>query len=144
MKQVVRAFLQAPDEKFLLVKHHWSDTWTLPWGHIDEWETLYEALIREVQEEFQLSATVQWKTLGIERESITEQALPVAIYQIEFESHKWGWQKKMEYIFHVRVDDISPLQIQEEEIAVYNWFTKQEILELTDIFSQVPDIIRSL
>ncbi len=50
----------------------------------------------------------------------------------------------MEYIFHVRVDDISPLQIQEEEIAAYNWFTKQEILELTDVFSQVPDIIRSL
>jgi ADP-ribose pyrophosphatase YjhB (NUDIX family) len=37
-----------------LVQHHKSDIWTLPGGHVDEGETLHQAMKREIKEEFNI------------------------------------------------------------------------------------------
>lgn len=52
MKQVVRAFLFNPEGKILLTQHRADTPWVLPGGHRETDESLHEAMIREIEEEF--------------------------------------------------------------------------------------------
>ena len=144
MKQVARALLRKDDGTYLLVKHHKSDTWTLPWWHIEKWESLHKALKREIREEFNLKIHILWDSDDFGIEHIQNLPLPLAIYKIQYQSRKWWLQKKMEYIFHAEVRDISALQIQEKEIADHIWLTPWEIQELPNTFEQIPKLLEKI
>jgi 8-oxo-dGTP diphosphatase len=141
MRQVVRCFLKNAQNKYLLVQHHKSDTWTLPGGHIEEGESLYKALKREIKEEFDLKITIKWDCEDLEMEPIKVFPLPLSVYRINYESKKYGPQKKMEYIFEAEVEDITFLKADIKEIKEYQWFTKEEILELQNVFLQIQKLI---
>jgi len=144
MRQVVRAFLRNNDGKYLLVQHHKSDTWTLPGGHIEKWESLHQALKREIKEEFYLKIKFLWEKNELWIEHIKEQALPIAMYKIHYDSKKFGKVKKYEYIFHAEVKDRENLEVQEKEIKDITWLTLEEFAEIENIFPQIQVLAKKL
>lgn len=144
MRQVVRAFLRNSDGKYLLVQHHKSDIWTLPGGHIDTWETLHQALKREIKEEFQLKIRFLWEKNELWLEQIKEQVLPIAMYKIHYDSKKFGRVKKYEYIFHAEIKGLETLKICEKEIKDITWLTLEEFSEIENIFPQIQKMALKL
>lgn len=51
MELSVRAFVLDDDDNILLVKNASEQPWVLPGGHVEDNETIYEALEREIEEE---------------------------------------------------------------------------------------------
>jgi ADP-ribose pyrophosphatase YjhB (NUDIX family) len=143
MKKVVRCFLENNEWKFLLVKHPKLNNWTLPGGHIEKWENLFEALNREIKEEFNLNIEILWNKIWFDSENITELMSPISIYNISYNSNKHWFIKKQEYIFHAKIIGWD-LKIQEEEIENYNFFTKKEISNLENTFEQIKKIITKI
>lgn len=143
MKQVVRCLLKNNENKFLLVKHNKATNWTLPGGHIEEWKSLYEALEREIKEEFNLNIKILGKKTGFNVKNLNELPLPISCYQIKYISNKWGEVKKIEYIFLAKII-WGKLKIQIEEIDDYRYFSKKEILELDNTFWQIKEMIQNL
>ncbi len=144
MRQIVRALLRNSEGKYLLVQHHKSDTWTTPGGHIESWEALHKALKREIKEEFNTSIRFLWEKDDFDLEYIKEFPTPLANYRIHYHSVKFGKVKKWEYIFHCEVKDAESFKIQEKEIKAYHWFTPEEILELENIFPQIPKLLQKV
>lgn len=143
MRKVVRCFLQNDEWKYLLVKHKKSDNWTLPWGHIEENESIFEALHREIKEEFNLQIEILWKNHWFNSDNIIELNLPISIYNIIYKSNKHWIVEKQEYIFNAKITEWN-IKIQKEEIDDYNFFTKQEILNLENTFNQIKVLIKTL
>ncbi len=146
MRQVVRALLKNEEWKYLLVQHHKSDIWTLPGWHIDEWETLHQAIKREIKEEFNLKMMFLGEKDSFGLENIKSQALPIAMYKIYYNSKKFGEVKKCEYIFHseVKEESMPKFKIQEKEIKDYWWFEVWEIMKMESIFPQIPKLFAKL
>jgi len=144
MRQVVRALLKNEEGKYLLVTHQWAETWTTPGGHINEGEPIHKALKREIKEEFNLKIKFLGEVHGLWIDYITELPTPIANYKIHYKSKKFGKVKKWEFIFHCQVKpgELEHLEIQEKEIKKYHWFTPEEILELDNIFPQIPLLLK--
>jgi len=146
MRQVVRALLKNEEWKYLLVQHHKSDIWTLPGGHVDEWETLHQAMKREIKEEFNLKMKFLGAKDDFELENIKSQVLPLAMYKIYYNSKKFWEVKKCEYIFHAEVkqESMPKFKIQEKEIKDYWWFEVREIIKMESIFPQIPKLFSKI
>lgn len=144
MRQVARGLLRNKDGNYLLAMHHKSDTWTIPGGHVDEWEPIHKALKREIKEEFSITCKFVWDKDDFGLEYVKSYPLPVANYKIYYTSKKFGKVKKWEYIFHCEVKDDSKFKIQEKEIKDYKWMTPQEIFWLENIFPQIPELLKKV
>ncbi len=140
MKQVVRCFLLNWN-KILLVKHNKNTNWALPWWHVESGENIYEAIEREIKEEFNLKIKLTNQNKYLQYWNIIEYPVPLSIYSIWYNSLKYGNVTKLEYIFVAQVVSWE-LKIQEEEIYDYKWFTKDEIvLNSSDIYPQIIDLL---
>jgi len=146
MRQVARALLRNDEGKYLLVMHHKSDTWTTPGWHIDEWEPIHKALKREIKEEFSVKVKFLWESNNLWLEYITELPTPIANYKIHYKSKKFWKVKKWEFIFHCELKEWEweDLKIQEKEIKKYHWFTPEEIMNLENIFPQIPKLLKKV
>lgn len=145
MKQVVRAFLKNSKWQYLLVKHKGKDYWTLPWWHVEEWETIYKAIKREIKEELNLEIKIHWNTLWLDIENIKEKPSPICTYKIEFEKENWKKIKKTEFIFLASIKDESKkIKVQEKEIDDYILLSSKEILLLDNTFYQIKEIIKKM
>lgn len=144
MRQVARALLRNSDGKYILVKHHKSDMWTTPGGHVDKGEAIHKAIKREIKEEFNITCRFIGKRDNFELEYIKEYPLPIANYKIYYESKKFGKVKKWEFIFHCEVKNAESFKIQEKEIKEYHWFTPEEIMNLENIFPQIPKLLEKV
>ncbi len=144
MRQVVRALLKNSEEKYLLVQHHKSNTWTTPGGHINPGEPIHKALKREIKEEFNIKIRFLWETNKLWLEYITELPTPIANYKIHYKSKKFWKVKKWEFIFHCWVKDSEAFKVQEKEIKQYKWFRPEEIFDLENIFPQIPLLLKNV
>jgi len=143
MREVVRCFL-FDNDKILIVKHNKNTKWTLPWWHIEANETMYEALEREMKEEFNLKIKLTNRDKYLNYWNITEFSKPLSIYSISYNSQKHWNVTKLEYIFVAELLG-GELKAQEEEIYDYKWFTKQELISISDdVYPQVIDMLNLL
>lgn len=143
MKQVTRTFLKNDEWKYLLVRHNKKDYWTLPWWHVEEWESIYKAIKREIKEELNLEIRILWNKLGFKIENIKEKPAPICTYKIEFINLEWKKISKLEYIFLSTIKS-GEIMIQDEEIEEYKFFTKDEILNLENTFLQIKEILKKI
>ncbi|MDD3646087.1 MAG: NUDIX hydrolase [Candidatus Gracilibacteria bacterium] len=143
MRQVVRAFLINDEQKFLFVRHKKGTNWVLPGGHIESGETVYKALKREIKEELNLEIKIHGSKMVFNIDGINEKPLPLAVYKIKYESKKYGYVKKLEYVFLAKIKS-GDIKIQEEEIDEYRFFSKEEILKLENTFEQLKDIVKTI
>lgn len=143
MKQITRTFLKNDNWEYLLVRHNKKDYWTLPGGHVEEWEDIYNAIKREIKEELNLEIKILWKKLNLNLENIKEKPTPICTYKIDFINEKWKRIKKLEYIFLSEIKS-GEIKIQDDEIEEYKFFTKEEILNLENTFIQFKEILKSI
>lgn len=143
MERVVRTFLRNDDWKYLLVKHKWKNYWSLPGGHIDEWESIYKAIKRECMEELQLKIKIIWNKIGLDVDHIKEKALPICIYKLKYNQFNWKQAKKLEYIFLSEIVS-GDIIVQVSEIDEYKFFTIDEIIALENTHDQVKEIAKTL
>lgn len=139
---VARAIVLDENQKILLVKTYPGDRpWTLPGGHVEQDETFQGACIRELQEELSMTIELLPTPQESDRPNITSLTPPVAMFLGEY-TRDGKTRRAYEAIFLARkIDGNDTLQV--EEIAEIRWFTKSEIVAMTDqeIYSQLRDII---
>jgi len=146
MRQVVRCFLQNKENKFLLVKHIKAKNWSLAWWHLEENENMYEALHREIKEEFNFKIEILGNKIWFNKNKLNELnelPIPISIYNVKYNSIKHWLIQKQEYIFLAKIIAWN-IKIQTEEIEEYNFFTKEEILKLDNTFEQIKETIKTL
>ena len=88
MKQVVRAFIFNPEGQILLAQHKPNTPWVLPGGHVESNESLHQAIVRELHEEFHLSARFfdidSEEILHHKGKKLVHHPLPISIYDLEY------------------------------------------------------------
>ncbi len=138
MEQVVRTILFNEKKEILLVKHSEKTLWALPGGHIEKWENMYQALHREIMEEFNLQINIPLEVAWLKdsRVNIEEFPKPISIYKITF----WD-REKMEYIFLAKIISWK-MRVDKNEIFEYKFFKKGDILnQRKEIYSQIVDLV---
>ena len=130
---VVRAFLFNPEGDILLVKHKPHLPWALPGGHVENDETIHDAMLREIAEEFGIRArffTVdQDEILSHRGKPLHHLPLPLSIYELAYQDDSGKDKSRTEYIFLMETDDVIT-RAQESEIAQYAWFSPEKILTM--------------
>jgi len=105
-------------------KKYFSNYWSFPWGHHEEWETLEQGAIREVKEEVGLDFEIEKSFHKLERYSVDDGEKLVS-------HHYYLWKINWE------------IKIQEEECDGYAWFTYEETKNLK-ISNHTQDVLEKL
>ncbi len=131
---VVRAFLCNAEGNILLTQHKKDTPWVLPGGHVEPWESIHEAILREIREEFDISSSFfdidTEEILHHKWEKLKHYPLPISIYELNYTNKEWKDASRVEYVFLMQTDE-SPKNIQVSEIFAYKWFDAEEILSMT-------------
>lgn len=137
MKSVVRAFVFNPEGHVLMAQHKKDTPWVLPGGHVESDESIHDAIIRELQEEFSLEARFfemdHEEVLHHRGKKLVHHPLPISIYDLTYKSLEGKDKSRTEYVFLMETDDTIK-KIQNEEIYTYKWF------EVDDILMMKPNI----
>jgi 8-oxo-dGTP pyrophosphatase MutT (NUDIX family) len=138
LPSVVRAFVFNPNGQILMTRHTPDALWVLPGWHVEASESLNDAMIRELQEEFWLEA----RFFEIDRDEILRHKgrklkhipLPITTYELSYTNKEWKDKSRSESIFLMETDFIDVnnknLKIQTSEIAEYKWFDADDILTM--------------
>lgn len=136
LPSVVRAFVFNPDGQILMTKHSKDTPWVLPGGHVESGENPHEAMVRELTEEFGLSA----RFFEIDRDEILRHKwkklvhypLPIATYELNYTNKEWKDKSRSESIFLMETDvpATQTLTVQSAEISEYQWFDADDIITM--------------
>ncbi len=134
---VVRAFIFNPEGQILLTRHTQKSPWVLPGGHVEAGESLHTAMIREIQEEFGITARF-FEIDGEEQlyhmgQPLHHYPAPISTYELSYTGKDGKDKSRIEYVFLMETDDTIQ-QVQTEEIAAYEWF------EVDDILGMKPNV----
>lgn len=143
MKQVVRTFLRNEEWRYLMVKHVWKKHWSLAWGHLKKDEDIYRAIKREIKEELNLDIKILWDKNDIEIDWIKERPKPLCVYKLKYCCLREKEVKNLEYIFLSEIKS-GEIKLQENEIAKYDFFTKNEIINIINTYEQVKVLASKL
>ncbi len=144
---VVRAFVFDSEWRILLTQHKKNTPWVLPWGHVESWESLHDALVRELHEEFWITISFfemdhdeilhhKWKKLH-------HFPLPISIYELHYQNSEWKDKSRIEYVFLTETT-ATITRTQTAEIAWYTWFEADDILMMKPNIETYDFIIEML
>lgn len=142
MELSVRAYIFDEDDRILVVKHHSAQQWVLPWGHVEEGETYYEALNRELLEELGIKITLVGAENDLSDATVKPMPLPVSIHKVRYEHTHRGMVEKLEMFFFARLKWTFPEQVS-DEIYEWEWLESDELIDMddTETFSFIPEIL---
>lgn len=128
---VVRGIVMNSDGDILITRHtKWDAMWVLPGGHVEPHESLQDALLRELQEEFGIRASFlpsdDMLTNG--GKPLDMLPIPIVSYKLQYKNKEGRDKSRTEYIFIVTSDD-EIRQTQQAEIAEYQWIDPEKLLE---------------
>ena len=136
-----RGIITDRDGNILLVKHGSAKPWTLPGGHVKEWETFQEAFIREAREELDITIELVGLVTIYRENNIQSLPAPVRVQIIEYQNDS-GPQRKYEEFFLAHYVS-GTITTDSSEIAWFWWFTRAQIQAMTeiDIYQNVRELI---
>jgi len=143
MELSVRAYIFDTDDRILLVKHSSEQPRVLPGGHVEKGEDIYTALKREVLEELGMDIILMGAENTFSAENVAAMPLPVSVHKISYEHRTRGQIEKLEFFFFARSKN-GVKQVQTEEIARYERFEMDEILEMEadmEVFSTIQEVL---
>lgn len=129
MRNNVRCYLFNDEKKIFCVKHNELWRWVLPGGHVEEWEILHQALMREMNEELGIEVEIIWNKVWFEESNLFEIPLPVSTFRVDYISNTHWPQSKFEYDYFAKIvwwDFV----IDYNEIFEGKWFAVDEFLSL--------------
>jgi broad specificity phosphatase PhoE/ADP-ribose pyrophosphatase YjhB (NUDIX family) len=123
------------DNKYFLLYHPETNLWTAPGGKVEKWETLEDALKRELREELWVDIKINWKLWGFKK-VIKNRAFLINYFEVDLiwepeikepnKHTKFAWVEVIpsdnELGFSVKVDGIiidDPSRIKKEFIDIY-------------------------
>lgn len=143
MELSVRAYVFDTKDRILLVKHASDQPWVLPGGHVEEGEDLYSALTRELAEELGVEVILMGSENSLSGSNVAAMPLPVSVHKVSYEHSSRGWVEKLEFFFFARSK--GPVKhVQGQEIATYERFEMEEILEMesdVEIYSTIQEVL---
>lgn len=109
----VNVVIEDEQGRLLILKAHYKPYWSLPGGWIEEGDTPREAAVREVLEEIGL----ELDAANLELAGMVDRVSSLADTYL--------------FIFRMidPVDSRVKLQLQSDEIAEYDWVSRQEVLD---------------
>lgn len=119
--------------EILMTRHQWGDgMWVFPGGHVEASESLTDALIRELDEEFWLDIAFlpidEEDTLTHKGKSLDMLPTPLASYQLSYKNKEWKDKSRTEYLFLVEsAGEVT--KTQQDEIAEYKWIDPEKLVE---------------
>lgn len=133
MKLVVRAFVFNPDGEILMARHTPDAPWVLPGGHVEVGESLHTAMIRELDEEFGLSARFfemdRDEILSHQGKKLTHYPVPLAIYELSYKDKDGHDKSRVEHVFLMETES-DVWEKQDSEIYEYAWMDAEDILSM--------------
>lgn len=118
MKSVVMAFIFY-NEQVLLVKHKKSGLWLPVGGHIEQEESILEALNREIQEEIGFENVLFVFPKSIYKDNEERQIMPLPFY---VQVKRLNDTSEIIYEFAGKVKNIDAISLQQNELEEYRWF----------------------
>jgi 8-oxo-dGTP pyrophosphatase MutT (NUDIX family) len=142
MELSVRAYIFDEDDRVLVVKHSAEQPWVLPWGHVEEGETYYEALSRELMEELGIKIMLVWAENDLTDSMVKSMPLPVSIHKVRYEHRNRGQVEKLEMFFFARLKWAFPEQFS-DEIYEWEWVESDDLIDMdeSETFSFIPEIL---
>jgi 8-oxo-dGTP diphosphatase len=140
LRQGVRAVVLDPDDRILLVRFEFPDTflWATPGGGIDADETPEQALLRELEEEI----------------GLTDVALGPLIWTrthvVPFASGLWDGQAERFFLLRTPRFEPTPRQTPEQLAAEWvtgmRWWTQDDLATADVIFAprRLPELVAAL
>lgn len=123
------------DDKVLLVKHAKTDTFMACGGHVQEGELLTEGLVREMKEETNLDAEIIYKK---QFENVPHELPLPFICSYKRPPGKDSVIQIFEYL--CRAKDIANLRMREDELLEARWFSREDIVESTELRPSLKEI----
>lgn len=134
--------------KMLLVHHKGLNKWLPPGGHVEENEVPHKTALREVYEETGVRATPMIDDEhDLNLKDITETQIPrphALMYQIIPESKKDAEHIHLDMVFALEADDSVEITAQAREVHDVKWITKDEILNVYDVFDSVKSFAKNI
>lgn len=128
---VVRAFIFNPEGKILLARHKKDMPWVLPGGHVEHDETLHDAMLRELAEEFGIKGKFfeidSAEILTHKGKKLHHLPTPLSIYELQYQGDNGKDRSRTEYIFLMETEE-DVRNVQASEITEYQWFDPEDIL----------------
>ncbi len=130
---VVRGIVLNQNWEILMTRHRWGDgTWVFPGGHVEWGESLQDAIVRELEEEFALSISfLPFEDTDIlihQGKPLDMLPVPLASYQLSYTNKEWKDKSRTEYIF-LAMAEWTVGKTQTEEIAEYQWIDPELLTE---------------
>ncbi len=126
LRPVVICIAQSPTTRdFLLVRStHSADTWAPAQEGIGKDETVEEAAIRCMQEEFGLSiGSIQYRNSVW----IADRRLPERVGERDIDGSMFKMKGKSYYSGHLMVDENAPLNLNPTEVVEADWVAKADL-----------------
>lgn len=142
MELSVRGYIFDEDDRILLVRHSPEQPRVLPGGHVEEGETFYAALMRELDEELWIKITLVWAENELSSQGVKSMPLPVSIHKIRYEHRSRGPVEKLEMFFFARLKGAF-VDAKSEEIYEWEWFESDDLLEMdaNETFPYIQEIL---
>lgn len=117
----IKALILDTKGKFLLCKEK-SGIWDLPWGGLDEWESIWDWLKREIKEEM-------WLDILEHRNQPS--------YFFKFTDK--NWKEKINAVYETQVKNLDFIPSDE---CMEIWFFNREEMESIQVFPNVKEFIK--
>lgn len=128
-------------DKILLIHHNKLNKWLPAGGHVESDEAPHEAAIREVYEETGVHATlIATDDPDLQLKNIADTQIPrpyAFMYQIIPANKKDVEHIHLDMVYVLEADENQTTALQAKEVKDLQWFTKQEVLAMSDVFDSV-------